>query len=310
MLQSLCVHWKKFPTKCWSHLSMFRMCSQQSLEVKSAWLSNGKAQEICRFRHLNITTSHKSGEHAHKLLQTGLFNLSHTINKKRRMYNKRTADIEEIDPELNRKFWTWYLTDCIPFVYESEKHPRYYTDNRISIPIPANCNAILYDGINRFNSHSTHMFMLLLTEKRYCVCKPYATDEKLVRTVAGFLQGYCCIPSNAQELENYCMIGHFYYDIIRFWYCVALLALSSDSAALDCLTRLAHTLMEQGPGDLHVLYRILLLLPEQSSLNGLRQELSDYYKNTFQLYSRPMVGKSRDSLSWWFWMEPIFSFYF
>ena len=110
--------------------------------------------------------------------------------------------------------------------------------------------------------------------------QPYATDEKLVRTVAGFLQGYCCIPSNAQELENYCMIGHFYYDIIRFWYCVALLALSSDSAALDCLTRLAHTLMEQGPGDLHVLYRILLLLPEQSSLNGLRQELSDYYKNT------------------------------
>ena len=61
---------------------------------------------------------------------------------------------------------------------------------------------------------------------------------------------------------------------------MALLALSSDSAALDCLTRLARTLMEQGPGDLHVLYRILLLLPEQSSLNGLRQGLSDYYKNT------------------------------
>ena len=111
--------------------------------------------------------------------------------------------------------------------------------------------------------------------------QPYATDEKLVRTVAGFLQGYCCIPSKCSRTGKLIvMIGHFYYDIIRFWYCVALLALSSDSAALDCLTRLAHTLMEQGPGDLHVLYRILLLLPEQSSLNGLRQELSDYYKNT------------------------------
>lgn len=195
-------------------------------------------------------------------------------------YNKRTADIEEIDPELNRKFWTWYLTDCIPFVYESEKHPRYYTDNRISIPIPANCNAILYDGINRFNSALDSYVHAPTNRKEILRMQPYATDEKLVRTVAGFLQGYCCIPSNAQELENYCMIGHFYYDIIRFWYCVALLALSSDSAALDCLTRLAHTLMEQGPGDLHVLYRILLLLPEQSSLNGLRQELSDYYKNT------------------------------
>ena len=133
-------------------------------------------------------------------------------------YNKRTADIEEIDPELNRKFWTWYLTDCIPFVYESEKHPRYYTDNRISIPIPANCNAILYDGINRFNSALDSYVHAPTNRKEILRMQPYATDEKLVRTVAGFLQGYCCIPSNAQELENYCMIGHFYYDIIRFWY--------------------------------------------------------------------------------------------
>lgn len=117
-------------------------------------------------------------------------------------YNKGTADIEEIDPELNRKFWTWYLTCCIPLVYESEKHPRYYTDNRINIPIPANCNAILYDGINRFNSALDSYVHAPTNRKEILRMQPYATDEKLVRIVAGFLQGYCCIPSNAQELEN------------------------------------------------------------------------------------------------------------
>ena len=64
----------------------------------------------------------------------------------------------------------------------------------------------------------------------------------------------------------------------KFWYCVALLAQSSDACAIACLSELAHTLMEQGPGDLHVLYRILLLLPEQEHLHRLNQELASYYQ--------------------------------
>lgn len=185
-------------------------------------------------------------------------------------YNKGTADIEEIDPELNRKFWTWYLTDCIPFVYESENIPDIIPITELISRYRQIAMQYCMAALTDLTLHSTHMFMLLLTEKRYCVCSRMQQTKTCPHS-SRFLQGYCCIPSNAQELENYCMIGHFYYDIIRFWYCVALLALSSDSAALDCLTRLTRTLMEQGPGDLHVLYRILLLLPEQSSLNGLRQ---------------------------------------
>lgn len=96
--------------------------------------------------------------------------------------------------------------------------------------------------------------------------------------MADFLQGYPCIPFTAQELEIYCMVGLFDYDIIRFWYCAALLALSPDSCAIAYLSKLAHTLMEQGPGDLHILYRIVLLLPEQKHLHELNRELTDYYE--------------------------------
>ena len=74
------------------------------------------------------------------------------------------------------------------------------------------------------------------------------------------------------------MVGLFDYDIIRFWYCAALLALSPDSCAIAYLSKLAHTLMEQGPGDLHILYRIVLLLPEQKHLHELNRELTDYYE--------------------------------
>lgn len=36
--------------------------------------------------------------------------------------NGGAADLSEINPESNREFWKWYLTDCIPYVYENEKY--------------------------------------------------------------------------------------------------------------------------------------------------------------------------------------------
>ena len=94
-------------------------------------------------------------------------------------YNKRTADIEEIDPELNRKFWTWYLTDCIPFVYESEKHPRYYTDTELVSRYWQIAMQYCMTASTDSTLHSTHMFMLLLTEKRYCVCSRMQQTKNL-----------------------------------------------------------------------------------------------------------------------------------
>lgn len=54
--------------------------------------------------------------------------------------NGGAAEVSEINPESNREFWKWYLTDCIPYVYENEKYSGYHTDNKIRIPTPANCN--------------------------------------------------------------------------------------------------------------------------------------------------------------------------
>lgn len=93
------------------------------------------------------------------------------------------------------------------------------------------------------------------------------------------------------------MTGLFDYDIIRFWYCTALLALSPDSCAIAYLSKLAHTLMEQGPGDLHILYRIVLLLPEQKHLHELNRELTDYYEKIIPTpCEHKMVGKGQYSL--------------
>ena len=54
--------------------------------------------------------------------------------------------------------------------------------------------------------------------------------------------------------------------------------------------------MEQGPGDLHILYRIVLLLPEQKHLHELNRELTDYYEDNPHSCERKMVGKGQYSL--------------
>ena len=192
--------------------------------------------------------------------------------------NGGAADLSEINPESNREFWKWYLTDCIPYVYENEKYSGCHASNKIRIPTPTNCNVTLSDKINRLNSALDSYIHAPTNRKEILRMQPYATDGELIRIVADFLQGYPCIPFTAQELEIYCMVGLFDYDIIRFWYCAALLALSPDSCAIAYLSKLAHTLMEQGPGDLHILYRIVLLLPEQKHLHELNRELTDYYE--------------------------------
>ena len=192
--------------------------------------------------------------------------------------NGGAADLSEINPESNREFWKWYLTDCIPYIYENEKYSGCHASNKIRIPTPTNCNVTLSDKINRLNSALDSYIHAPTNRKEILRMQPYATDGELIRIVADFLQGYPCIPFTAQELEIYCMVGLFDYDIIRFWYCAALLALSPDSCAIAYLSKLAHTLMEQGPGDLHILYRIVLLLPEQKHLHELNRELTDYYE--------------------------------
>ena len=92
------------------------------------------------------------------------------------------------------------------------------------------------------------------------------------------------------------MTGLFDYDIIRFWYCTALLGLVSRFLCHRLSVKTCHTLMEQGPGDLHILYRIVLLLPEQKHLHELNRELTDYYEKII-----PTLVSSQNG-----WQRPIF----
>lgn len=162
-------------------------------------------------------------------------------------YNRESADLEESSFESNWEFWIWYLIDCISFVCNNEKHPECCADNRVDISTPVNYNVTLSDEVNRLNSALSSHIHVLTNRKKMLRMRPYTTDGELVIIVVDSLQGYPCVLSTVQELENYCMIGLFNYDIVRFLYCVALLALPSDFRALDYLVKLACTL-GQGQG--------------------------------------------------------------
>lgn len=191
------------------------------------------------------------------------------------------AQGDEGDTDKRREYWNWYL-DMVLSIYENpmkEVIPFHTGSNKmIYIPVPSECDNVLSDKIKRLNSALASYIHAPTDKKETDRMKIYTEDSELVRIVADVIQEYSCIPSTPSEKENYRITGIYNYDIVKFWYCVALLAQSSDACAIACLSELAHTLMEQGPGDLHVLYRILLLLPEQEHLHRLNQELASYYQ--------------------------------
>lgn len=192
------------------------------------------------------------------------------------------AEDGKCDAEKCREYWNWYL-DMVLSIYENPQQeviPLHTGSNRntLYIPMPPGCDPVLSDKIERLNSALDSYIHAPTNRKETERMKPYAEDSSLVRIVADVIRGYSCIPSTPQEKENYRITGIYRYDVIRFWYCVALLAQSPDEYATTCLSGLAHTLMEQGPGELGILYRILLLLPEQEHLHGLTGELADYYR--------------------------------
>ena len=186
------------------------------------------------------------------------------------------------DVEKRREYWNWYL-DMILAMYENPQQEviPFHTDSdhgTLHIPVPPGCDPALSGKIERLNSALDSYIHAPTNRKETERMGPYAEDSALVRIVADVIRGYSCIPSTPQEKEDYRITGIYNYDVIRFWYCVALLAQSPDEYATASLSGLARTLMEQGPGELGILYRILLLLPEQEHLHGLTDELADYYR--------------------------------
>lgn len=108
--------------------------------------------------------------------------------------------------------------------------------------------------------------------------EPFAQDPELMRVAADALGAYRTIPVTAEELELHRITGCSYsYDIVGYWYLAATLALSPEACAAERLMQTARYLIDNGPGDLNILRRIVRLLPDKEHLQPLRALLDDYY---------------------------------
>lgn len=80
--------------------------------------------------------------------------------------------------------------------------------------------------------------------------EPFAADAEVVRAVAATLDNYAILPTSPEERERQRTTGlPKDYDIVGFWYCVALLALSAEPEAVRYLLVLARMLMVEDPAE-------------------------------------------------------------
>lgn len=147
---------------------------------------------------------------------------------------------------------------------------------------PFGCPAALSKKIGQLNNKLDLFGYAPTDAKAVQRMATFAADPQLVLAVVMALDEYTIIPTTPEELELFRATGSSVnYDIPGFWYCIALLAQSTEACAQAYLLRLARLLMEQGPGELHILRRIVLLLPEQPQLQQLNNELAAYYEKIF-----------------------------
>ena len=142
----------------------------------------------------------------------------------------------------------------------------------IVIEFPDSCTEELYSRIAQLNEKLNKYVHAPTNLKEIMRMQPFADDPGVVRAVLETLNGYDILPEPSQQADAF-----FHYDIVAFWYCVALLALSGETDATEYLTQLARTLISKGPGDLNLLRRITLLLADRSHLDAINNELSKYY---------------------------------
>ncbi|HIW65662.1 MAG TPA: hypothetical protein H9879_05470 [Candidatus Alistipes intestinipullorum] len=110
--------------------------------------------------------------------------------------------------------------------------------------------------------------------------EPFAADAEVVQAVAATLDDYAILPTSPTERECQRTTGlPKDYDIVGFWYCVALLALSAESAAVRYLLVLARMLMAEDPAELFLLRRTVRLLDgfPFPHLQELRSRIEAFY---------------------------------
>ena len=133
------------------------------------------------------------------------------------------------------------------------------------------------DALNRKLGSFIHAPLNL---KEVLRMEPFAADAEVVRAVAATLDDYTILPTSPEERERQRTTGLSKdYDIVGFWYCVALLALSPESAAVRYLLVLARMLMVEDPAELFLLRRTVRLLDRFPfpHLQELRSRIEAFY---------------------------------
>ena len=131
------------------------------------------------------------------------------------------------------------------------------------------------DALNRKLGSFLHAPLNL---KEVLRMEPFAADAEVVRAVAATLDDYAILPTSPEERERSTGLPKD-YDIVGFWYCVALLALSAEPEAVRYLLVLARMLMVEAPAELFLLRRTVRLLDgfPFPHLQELRSRIEAFY---------------------------------
>jgi len=146
-------------------------------------------------------------------------------------------------------------------------------------PLPG-CTPGTAEKIDALNRKLGSFIHAPLNLKEVLRMEPFAADAEVVRAVAVSLDNYAILPTSTEECERQRTTGlPKDYDIVGFWYCVALLALSAEPEAVRYLLVLARILMVEDPAELFLLRRIVRLLEgfPFSHLQELRSRIEGFY---------------------------------
>ena len=127
-------------------------------------------------------------------------------------------------------------------------------------PLPG-CTPGTAEKIDALNRKLGSFIHAPLNLKEVLRMEPFAADTEVVHAVTATLDNYAILPTSPEERELQRTTGLSKdYDIVGFWYCVALLALSAEPEAVRYLLVLARMLMVEDPAELFLLRRIVRLL--------------------------------------------------
>lgn len=146
-------------------------------------------------------------------------------------------------------------------------------------PLPG-CTPGTAEKIDALNRKLGSFIHAPLNLKEVLRMEPFAADAEVVRVVAATLDNYAILPTSPEERERQRTTGlPKDYDIVGFWYCVALLALSAEPEAVRYLLVLARILMVEDPAELFLLRRIVRLLEgfPFPHLQELRSRIEGFY---------------------------------